>query len=86
MCVRSGLDSLLLLLAVIVLTMCDPRSRSMGIRHSFNHLELSIIMLACSGLVISLKTIITSYYEYSVAFVDLAHGLTWLVGSLTRRI
>ena len=82
---RSGPDSLLLLLAVIVLTICEMRSSSIGLRDASQYWKLAVIILVCSTLVISLKTVITSYYVSSVAFFYLAHGLTWLTDSIAYR-
>lgn len=82
---RSGPDSLLLLLAVVVLTICEMRSRSIGLRDASNYWKLTVIILVCSALLISLKTVIASYYVASVAFFYLAHGLTWLTDSLAYR-
>ena len=82
---RSGPDSLLLLLAVVVLIICEMRSSSMGYMYASHYWKLALIIFACSALVISLKTVTTSYYVSSVAFFYLAHGLTWLVDSLAYR-
>ena len=82
---RSGSDSLLLLLAVVVLAMCEIRSSSIGLRDASHYWKLASIILACSVLLISLKTVIASYYVSSIAFFYLAHGLTWLTDSFAYR-
>lgn len=82
---RGGPDSLLLVLTVVVLTICEMRSRSIGYMYASDYWKLAVIILVCSALVISLKIVIASYYVSCVAFFYLAHGLTWLVDSLTYR-
>ncbi len=79
---RSGPDSLLLVLAIVVLAICEMRSSSIGFRYASDYWKLAIIILICSALLISLKTVIASYYVSSVAFFYLAHSLTWLIDSL----
>ena len=82
---RSGSDSLLLVLAVVVLLVCEVRSTSIGSKHASEYWKLSIVVFFCSALLISLKVVIASYYVSCVAFFYLAHGLTWLISSLDGR-